>query len=151
MVCTGTRLQWYGEKAALVNAMEQSRICSALAHLRMEGIGALGLGLSGVDPLVRHNLVSDDIFSLSSGRLAGVLRECKVLARLDLRANWLGNELVEKLAEGLQGCKALTHLDLSENLFGNEGAARLAKALAECKALAHLDLSMNRIKADGAG
>eukprot|EP00961_Rhodomonas_salina_P020821 280190-Rhodomonas_salina.1 len=80
-------------------------------------------------------------------RLAGALRECKALARLDLKKNEIG-------AEGLGGeagwgtgseCKALAHLDLSDNNIGVEGAAGLAGTRGECKALTRLDSKKNEI------
>eukprot|EP00961_Rhodomonas_salina_P099500 1338482-Rhodomonas_salina.1 len=84
-------------------------------------------------------------------RLAGALKGCTSLTRLELRCNGMGAEGAGMLAQVLSACKALNRVDLGSNEIGAEGMGRLAVVLGECAKLAHLNLSDNGLGGEGTG
>jgi Ran GTPase-activating protein (RanGAP) involved in mRNA processing and transport len=57
--------------------------------------------------------------------LAGVLPQCRVLSRLYLDINQIGDQGAGVLAGVLPQCRVLSHLTLSSNEIGAEAADRL--------------------------
>ncbi|CAK0848215.1 unnamed protein product [Prorocentrum cordatum] len=82
--------------------------------------------------------------------LAGCLRLCARLEKLDLNNCNIGDDGAQALAKALPSMPGLQYLHLPSNGIGDDGAQALAKALPSMRGLQWLSLSSNGIGDDGA-
>ena len=152
----------------LVNALEQPLEllaeglgqCSSLADLSLEGCctkdwhapevsASFTRSIAGLlrqcPWLTKLNLSKNRIAEDGAGSLAEVLSQCYWLADLNLRENEIGEGGVRSLAGVLGQCSSLAKLDLGNNRLGEEGARSLAGVIFLCSSLSVLDLAWNDI------
>eukprot|EP00427_Karlodinium_veneficum_P050418 CAMPEP_0169346698 /NCGR_PEP_ID=MMETSP1017-20121227/22245_1 /TAXON_ID=342587 /ORGANISM="Karlodinium micrum, Strain CCMP2283" /LENGTH=695 /DNA_ID=CAMNT_0009442631 /DNA_START=61 /DNA_END=2145 /DNA_ORIENTATION=- len=100
-------------------------------------------------PVVDLGFANIDTKKLSS--MAEALQNNKIVKKLCLGWNGIGDSGAERLAEALEKNTTLTELNLTENGIGEKGAEKLAAALHANTTLRVLDLMSNRIGDKGAG
>jgi len=100
-------------------------------------------------PVVDLGFANIDMKRLSS--MAEALGNNKIVKKLCLGWNGIGDIGAERLADALEKNKTLTELNLTENGIGEKGAEKLAAALHANTTLRVLDLMSNRIGDKGAG
>lgn len=111
-------------------------------------------GFESVEELVREcsmlahlNLCGHGIGPIGAEKLAGALQKCTQLSVLVLARNDLGAEGARSLTEVLRQNTALTHLEVGDNNLGAEGVRCFASALSSCTSLRCGSLSRVRARA----
>jgi hypothetical protein len=92
-------------------------------------------------PTTQPALLAADGFAAALGALPP--DDWSRLAHLDLRYTAIGADGTGRLAGVLTQCRVLAHLHLSRNEVGPDGAESLAGVLGQCALLAHLNLGYN--------
>ncbi|EOD34348.1 hypothetical protein EMIHUDRAFT_98740 [Emiliania huxleyi CCMP1516] len=94
--------------------------------------------------------IADRVGPGDAATIALWLKANKVLTKLVLQSNYIGDEGAAALASALRVNGVLTNLNLCDNNIRDEGAAAIAEALRGNAVLKSLDLYGNNIRAEGA-